>query len=55
MPTNYILNHENIQDVPKNYKKYWDSLVDPVESEKYDSSREEYNKELKNELNQLKM
>ncbi len=50
MPTNYILNHENIQDIPGKYKVYWDNLVDPIESKKYDSSRVEYNEELNTEL-----
>ncbi|MHA1347713.1 MAG: CGGC domain-containing protein [Candidatus Heimdallarchaeaceae archaeon] len=50
MPTNYILNHDNIQDIPHNYKKFWDDLTNPEEAKKYDSSKPEYNEELKSEL-----
>ena len=50
MPTNYITNHENIQDIPSHYKKYWDNLADSVEATKYDSTRAVYNRELEKEL-----
>jgi predicted metal-binding protein len=54
MPTNYLLNHKNIQDIPSNYKHYWDNLADPDEAKKYDSSRADYNEELKMELEKQK-
>ncbi|MHA1402075.1 MAG: CGGC domain-containing protein [Candidatus Heimdallarchaeaceae archaeon] len=50
MPTNYILNHDNIQDIPHNYKEFWDKIADPEEAKKYDSSKPEYNEKLKSEL-----
>lgn len=42
MPTNYIENHEKIQDIPKEYKKYWNDLINVEEAQKYDSSKANY-------------
>ncbi len=50
MPTNYILNHENIQDIPSKHKSYWKILTNPDDAKKYDSSRANYNEELEVEL-----
>lgn len=50
MPTNYIENHEKIQDIPDKYKQYWNNLVDADESTKYDSTRADYIEELDKEL-----
>ena len=50
MPTNYVENHLNIQDIPSNYKRYWDNLIEPDKAKKYDSTRTGYNEELKAEL-----
>ncbi|MHA1827971.1 MAG: CGGC domain-containing protein [Candidatus Heimdallarchaeaceae archaeon] len=50
MPTNYIESHNKIKDVPEQYLGWWNTLIKEEESKKYDSSREEYTKELQNEL-----
>ncbi|MCE7742920.1 MAG: CGGC domain-containing protein [Candidatus Heimdallarchaeota archaeon] len=50
MPTNYIENHEKIQDIPDKYKQYWNNLADADESTKYDSTRTDYIEELDKEL-----
>ncbi len=50
MPTNYIENHNRINDIPEKYKEYWDALCDKKGSAKYDSTSPNYVEELKKEL-----
>ncbi|MHA1685387.1 MAG: CGGC domain-containing protein [Candidatus Heimdallarchaeaceae archaeon] len=50
MPTNYVKAHNAITDIPKEYRNYWKELIDEKESEKYDSSKENYSEILKEEL-----
>ncbi len=54
MPTNYIEKHGRIDDIPKEYKLYWDELIDEEGSRKYDSTRSEYIEELQAEIRELK-